>query len=125
MYRVKIDDFDKELSKILEEYADNITEGTQKAVEEAAKVAKQEAKSGSPVGKRGRYQKGWSIKKKQTRLGAFATVYNRTDYQLTHLLEKGHALRGGGRSRAIPHIAPAEKNAIKNITKAVEKIAKG
>lgn len=125
MGRVKIDNFDKELSKILEEYADNITEGTQKAVEEAAKVAKKEAKSGSPVGKRGRYQKGWSIKQKKSRLGVEATVYNRTDYQLTHLLEKGHALRGGGRSRAIPHIAPAEKNAIKNITKAVEKIAKG
>ena len=125
MGRVKIDNFDAALSKILEEYADNITEGTQKAVEEAAKVAKKEAKYGSPVGKRGRYQKGWSVKQKKSRLGVVATVYNRTDYQLAHLLEKGHALRGGGRSRAIPHIAPAEKNAIKNITKAVEKIAKG
>lgn len=125
MGRVKIDNFESELSKIMEEYAGNITEGTQKAVEEAAKVAKREAKSGSPVGKRGKYQKGWSIKQKKTRLGAEATVYNRTDYQLTHLLEKGHALRGGGRTKAIPHIAPAEQNAIKNITKAVEKIAKG
>lgn len=125
MGRVKINNFETELSKIMEEYAGNITEGTQKAVEEAAKVAKKEAKSGSPVGKRGKYQKGWSVKQKKTRLGAEATVYNRTDYQLTHLLEKGHALRGGGRTKAIPHIAPAEQNAIENITKAVEKIAKG
>ena len=125
MGRVKINNFEAELSKIMEEYAGNITEGTQKAVEEAAKVAKKEAKSGSPVGKRGKYQKGWSVKQKKTRLGAEATVYNRTDYQLTHLLEKGHALRGGGRTKAIPHIAPAEQNAIENITKAVEKIAKG
>ena len=66
MGRVKIDNFDAALSKILEEYADNITEGTQKAVEEAAKVAKKEAKSGSPVGKRGKYQKGWAIKQKKT-----------------------------------------------------------
>lgn len=125
MGRVKINNFEAELSKIMEEYAGNITEGTQKAVEEAAKVAKKEAKSGSPVGKRGKYQKGWAIKQKKTRLGAEATVYNRTDYQLTHLLEKGHALRGGGRTKAIPHIAPVEQNAIENITKAVEKIAKG
>lgn len=125
MARVKIGNFEDALNKIINEYADDITQGTHKAVQEAAKIAKKETQSGSPVGKRGKYKKGWAVKQKKTRLTSEAVIYNRTDYQLTHLLEKGHALRNGGRSKAIPHIATAEQHAIENITKAVEKIGKG
>ncbi len=37
-----------------------------------------------------------------------------------HLLEFGHALRKGGRTRAFPHIAPAEEKAAQILEKEVE-----
>ena len=50
------------------------------------------------------------------------TVHSKNRYQLAHLLEKGHAKRGGGRVEAKVHIAPAESYAISQLE---DKIVKG
>lgn len=121
--RIKIDDFGSVLQDILDDYGSNISEKTQAAVLEAAKVAKQETQAGAPV-RTGAYRKGWAVKEEATsRLRTEAIVHNRTRYQLAHLLEKGHAKANGGRVAARVHIAPAEANAIKNMEEAMEKIA--
>ena len=75
----------------------------------------------------GDYKEGWRVKQVTDKLGASKfVVHNATDYQLTHLLEDGHAIAGGtGRVDAIPHIVPAEEEIapkyMAEIEKAVQK----
>ena len=63
------------------------------------------------------------LRRKQERMRN--TVHSKNRYQLAHLLEFGHAKRGGGRTKAQPHIAPAEENGINALEKAIEKALKG
>ena len=44
---------------------------------------------------------------------------------LSHLLENGHAKRGGGRVQAIPHIKPAEQAGIEKLEEDIERALKG
>ena len=124
---VRIEDFEKALSSILSEYGDSVKEKSHKAAGKVAKIAKQEVQSKSPT-KSGRYRKGWTVTEEKTSGIWFEfTVHNRTRYQLAHLLEKGHALRRGGRSyghvAGRAHIAPAEQQAIRNYEEALRQIA--
>ena len=123
---VRLDGFTQAVEQILQEYAGNVTEGTKAAVKKVAEQAKKETQAASPR-RTGRYKRGWAVKEEVQRLSSEAIVHNRTSYQLTHLLEKGHALKRGGRTighvRAFPHIGPAEERAIRNLEEAVERIA--
>ncbi|MGD7051423.1 HK97 gp10 family phage protein [Sutcliffiella horikoshii] len=114
-------DLSKEIAKILAEYTTEVTEGLEKAKEETAKETVTHLKSGREPKLTGDYLAGWASKK----VGTTQVVHNKTDYQLTHLLEKGHVNRDGSRTKAIPHIKPAEEEAIKEYLKKVEKVIKG
>ena len=122
---IRIPDFNKAIQKIVDEYGEDVTESTKKAVVKVAEIAKKEIQEDANV-RTGAYRAGWTVKKDaSSRLRTEAIVHNRTRYQLAHLLEKGHALRGGGRAEAFPHIKPAEEHAIKNMKEPMKKIAKG
>ena len=98
----------KEIMKQLEYYVHDVREKVDEAKEETAKSMVAELKQTSPE-KRPSYKKGWRIKKTSKAL----VVHNKTDYQLTHLLEYGHPLKDSGRSTdGKPHIRPAEQRHI-------------
>ena len=105
-----IDAMADEIMKGLTDYADLADEAMKKAVRKTAKSVKDEISANAPK-RTGAYSKSWTAKKtKENSHSLEMTVHSKNRYQLVHLLEKGHAKRGGGRVAGKPHIAPAEEN---------------
>lgn len=111
----KIDNLADEIMNGLKEYADLATDDLKKSIRKAGNAAKKEIAASAPKDT-GTYVKSWSVKKtKETSNSLEVVVHSKNRYQLTHLLEYGHAKRGGGRVSARPHIAQAEENAIETL----------
>ena len=122
---IPIDGLADAINEGLKEYADLATEDVKKAVKKSAKAVKDQINGSAPV-RTGWYAKSWKVKTTaESSTSLEQTVYSPSRYMLTHLLEKGHAKRGGGRVRAIPHIAPAEEMGIELFEGLVEQALKG
>lgn len=125
MANVKIDKLADEITKGLKEYADLATDDMKKSVRKAGSAVRKEISQSAPKDT-GVYAKSWSVKKtKETSNSLEVTVYSKNRYQLAHLLEHGHAKRGGGRVTARPHIVKAEENAIDVLEKEILKALGG
>lgn len=112
----------KEITKALENYADDISEEVEFEANKVGKEAVNELKQDSPKGTRKSYAKGWKIKKDKRGKNLYIVkIHNKTDYQLTHLLEFGHATRNGGRTKAQPHIRPVEQKYSEEFEKELKK----
>ena len=83
-------------------------------------AVKKQIESTAPK-KTGKYSESWAVKKMRETSDSIQVVVHSKRYQLTHLLEFGHAKRGGGRTRAFPHIAPAEQAGIEQLTRDIER----
>ena len=119
--KIKPDQLAAAVMKELEDYADTTTNGVKAAVRKAANTVKKETQAAAPV-RTGRYAKSWSTKTtRESSTALEITVYSRNRYQLTHLLEHGHAKRGGGRVAARPHIAAAEAAGIEQLEAEIER----
>lgn len=94
-----------EIEAMLQAYTKEVSEGVTPIVDEVAKAAAADLRQRSPR-KTGAYASGWRIKKLNAAEGAVRVIYNAKKPGLAHLLEKGHAKRGGGRVAGIPHIKP-------------------
>ena len=119
--KVSINQLADAVNEQLQEYNKLSAEVVKTAVTKAGNAVKKDIGANAPK-KTGRYAKSWRTKKtKETSTELQVTVYSPTRYMLAHLLEHGHAKRGGGRVRAIPHIAPAEEAAEEALRKDIER----
>ena len=118
---IPVDQLASEVMNGLEEYAELAADVLKKEIQEAGKTAKKQIEATAPR-RTGRYAKSWAVKKVSESSNSLeVTVHSKNRYMLTHLLENGHAKRGGGRVAAIPHIAPAEDTAVQSLEQNIER----
>ena len=124
--KVKADNLDKALNKIMDDYIGIVEAEALSAAQDTAAAAVEKLQNAHPSGsgKYGswdEYNSGWTATASRKGKAGKVTIHNKTHYQLTHLLEKGHALNHGGRAKAFPHIEPVAKEVEEELVKNIEK----
>lgn len=112
-----------DISEILNDYSNDIQNGISLTAQEEANKGKNELKITSPK-RTGNYNKGWRVNTSKGRGSINCIIHNATRYNLTHLLEKPHAKRGGGVTTPKVHIRPVEEKIVKEYETKVERIIK-
>ena len=122
---VSIDEMDNAIMEELEKYADLAADELKAAVKETPASVRKDIQAGAPVDT-GKYKKSWSVKNvREDSESIELVVHSRNRYQIAHLLEHGHAKRGGGRVAAKPHIASAEQRGNEKLVQTIEQKLKG
>ena len=108
----------KQMDAILDASLKNVKVSTEQAARIVAAQSVAALRAVSPK-KTGQYAAGWTMER--IRGGIMGEegyrVKNEDHYELTHLLEKGHAKVNGGRVRARVHIRPVETKGISTFMK--------
>lgn len=119
----------EQMKDILDDYTDELMNTVVDVLGEVAEEAAEQLQQTSPKRRKhgGAYARSWSVKEEKNRTFTSEIVYNKKHYQLTHLLEFGHAIAGGGRRvDPIVHIEPvnarSEEEAVKRITEAIKRL---
>ncbi len=120
---INIDQLANQIAKELSEYTKEIAEGVKEAVDITSKELLKDIRADAPK-RTGDYKK--SLKTKTTREDFYDktnTWYSKKPhYRLTHVLENGHAKRGGGRTKPHPHIAKNEEKAKQTFEERVRQV---
>lgn len=132
---VKVDynSLSEEIQNQLKNFGTSLNREINEGLKEVAEKTAETLRQGGPYNERsGKYTRDWDVKLRKCSYSSVTmteeyAVYNKKNYQLTHLLEKGHVSRNGSRVRPFEHIKPAEElaeqMAISEVNKAVRRAA--
>jgi hypothetical protein len=123
MANVKIGRLADEITSQLRKYSQIVTDDVEQIMDDVSKEAVSQLKAkirDVELVQTGDYMRGWTRK----RVPNGWVIHNKTDYQLAHLLEYGHAMVNGGRVPGTPHIRPVEEWLEKEFEDRVEKAIK-
>ena len=125
MANVSVDQLTAEIAKELSRYSQDVVEKVNISSEAVGKAAVKQLKQTSPK-RYGKYAKSWTMKTEPEVGQPHKRIVHvkAPHYRLTHLLEHGHAKRGGGRVEGKPHIRPAEEMVIQEFVAEVEEAIK-
>jgi hypothetical protein len=104
-------------------YTDDVVAAIDVEADKTADLILEEVKKLAPK-RTGEYAKNFTKTKKQSSSRVDYHVWNKKHYRRVHLLEYGHAKRGGGRVEGIPHVEPAADAHIPGYERRVEEIIK-
>lgn len=99
------------ISQLLQQYGDEIKDTVEQVAQEVGKESADIVRQKSaPHRLTGSYIKGWTSKMETGKYGTVTVrIYNKTDWQLTHLLNNGfYSIRAGRRVDGDGHIDSAE-----------------
>ena len=120
--RVDIDGLTAAMTQYLDEFSKATKANVYDACVETSETILTELKATSPRDT-GRYARNWIATIDSAGSWTRAILHDR-QYRLVHLLEYGHANVKGGRTRAFPHVEPAQTNAddlfLRLLTKRIE-----
>lgn len=124
---IGIDELGDAIARELTIYGENVIEGIKSEAKSSMKHLVKETKATAPVGNRQKHYRD-SIKSKKTMETDRAVEYTwyvaGSDYRLSHLLEKGHALRNGERTEGTHFIEKATEPILEEYLHAVEEVIK-
>ena len=100
-----VDDIEKFVSSAMKKCAEDNASALSANCAEAGRMAAKMLRQRSRV-RTGAYKKGWKADVEEDETGVSCTVHNRTRYQLTHLLEKGHRI--SNQSGTYPGAVPGD-----------------
>lgn len=124
---ISIDQLGEELDKELTLYGEKIITGIKKQAKQSMSQLVKDTRATAPVGHRSKHYRD-SITSKKTaedeRSIEFTWYVKGSDYRLSHLLEKGHANRDGGRTAGTHFIQNASDPILEEYIRKVEEIIK-
>ena len=108
MSKVSIDAFPAEVMKILNKYGNDVTNCVSEVTQDVTKKGVSLVRASARGMGWKKYPSSWTYKMEGPRIARWGIIHSKKP-GLPHLLEKGHALRQGGRTGAYVHIKPVEE----------------
>lgn len=124
--KVKPEELGAVITQALKEYQQEVADDMKATCLKCAEIGASNLKVTSPYRrhkkgtKGGHYRSGWDVSVLyESNSTIRVAIHNKKKPGLVHLLEHGHAKINGGRTKALPHVAPEEEKLAGMITQEV------